>query len=122
MANLKVKDQTGTLVYLKATGAGSDVDPNITETLETNSAAIKTALELIDNPMQVLGGGTESGALRVTVASDSTGVLPITGTVTANLSATDNTVLDNIDTSLNNIEAAVSGTEMQVDVATIHSR
>lgn len=40
----------------------------------------------------------------------------ITGTVTANLSATDNAVLDNIDTSLNNIEAAVSGSEMQVDV------
>ena len=54
----------------------------------------------------VTGGGTETGALRVTVANNSTGVLSVDdngnsltvdGTVTANLSATDNAVLDNID-------------------------
>ena len=53
----------------------------------------------------VLGGGTESGALRVTIASDSTGLISVDdnggsitvdGTVTANLSATDNAVLDAI--------------------------
>lgn len=59
-------------------------------------------------PLNVVGGGTEAVALRVTIANDSTGVVSIDdnggsitvdGTVTANLSATDNTVLDNIDTA-----------------------
>jgi len=58
------------------------------------------------------GGGTESGALRVTIANDSTGVLSVDdgggaltvdGTVTANLSATDNAVLDTIDATLDNM-------------------
>ncbi len=56
----------------------------------------------------VVGGGVEATALRVTIANDSTGVvsvddgggsLTIDGTVTANLGATDNGVLDNIDTN-----------------------
>lgn len=59
-----------------------------------------------------VGNGTAAGALRVTVASDTTGVLSVDdnggtltvdGTVTANLSATDNAVLDNIDTNTTNI-------------------
>ena len=71
-----------------------------------------------------IGAGTEAAALRVTLATDSTGVVSIDdnggaitvdGTVTANLSATDNAVLDNIQTSVDTIAAAVS-TEMQVDV------
>jgi hypothetical protein len=79
-------------------------------------------------PLNVVGSGTEAAALRVTMASDSTGVLSIDdnggsitidGTVTANLSATDNAVLDNIDTNVSTIAGAVSGTEMQVDVITI---
>ena len=86
-----------------------------------------------------IGGGTEAAALRVTIANDSTGVvsvddgggaLTVDGTVTANLSATDNAVLDAIDAVLDTIkvdteeiegavetiEGAVSGSEMQVDV------
>lgn len=55
------------------------------------------------------GGGVEAAALRVTLASDSTGVLSVDdngasltvdGTVTANLSATDNAVLDAIAASV----------------------
>lgn len=55
-----------------------------------------------------VGGGTETGALRVTIANNSTGVLSVDdnggsltvdGTVTANLSATDNAVLDVIETN-----------------------
>lgn len=87
----------------------------------------------------VVGGGTETGALRVTLANNSTGVLSVDdnggsltvdGTVTANLSATDNAVLDSIDTStqgiladtaaiqaaVETIDNAISGSEMQVDV------
>jgi len=86
-----------------------------------------------------IGGGTQATALRVTIASDSSGVvsiddnsgsLTVDGTVTANLSATDNAVLDAIDAVLDTIkvdteeiegavetiEGAVSGSEMQVDV------
>lgn len=57
-------------------------------------------------PLSTTGGGTEATALRVTIANDSTGVVSIDdnggvitvdGTVTANLSATDNAVLDSID-------------------------
>ena len=47
-----------------------------------------------------IGAGTEAAALRVTVATDSTGVLTVDGTVTANLSATDNAVLDSAVTAL----------------------
>lgn len=56
------------------------------------------------------GGGVEAAALRVTIASDSTGVvsvddnggsLTVDGTVTANLSATDNAVLDTIASTVN---------------------
>lgn len=51
----------------------------------------------VDNAaLSVTGGGVESGALRVTIANDSTGVVTVDGTVTANLSATDNAVLDTI--------------------------
>ena len=73
----------------------------------------------------VTGGGVEASALRVTLASDSTGLvsvddnggsLTVDGTVTANLSATDNAVLDSIQTAVELIDNAISGTEMQVDV------
>lgn len=64
----------------------------------------------VDNAqLSVVGTGTEAAALRVTIASDSTGLLSVDdnngsltvdGTVTANLSATDNAVLDAIAASL----------------------
>src|SRR3990167_6447568 len=44
---------------------------------------------------------------------------PISGTLTANLSATDNAVLDAIEVDTTAIAGAVSGTEMQVDVITM---
>jgi hypothetical protein len=76
-------------------------------------------------PLNLTGGGVEASALRVTIANDSTGVISIDdggnvitvdGTVTANLSATDNAVLDNIQTAVELIDNAISGSEMQVDV------
>lgn len=52
-----------------------------------------------------------------TVTVDGSGVTqPVSGTVTANLSATDNTVLDNIDTNTTGLAGTVSGSELQVDV------
>lgn len=62
------------------------------------------------------GNGTAANALRVTVASDSTGVLSVDdnggsltvdGTVTANLSATDNAVLDNIVANTVNLQNCI---------------
>jgi len=48
--------------------------------------------------------------------SDAGGTLTVDGTVTANLSATDNAVLDSIQAAVEIIDNAISGTEMQVDV------
>lgn len=74
----------------------------------------------VDNAtISVVGSGTEATAQRVTIATDSTGVLSvddngssltIDGTVTANLGATDNAVLDAIAASTAAIETAVEGT------------
>lgn len=79
-----------------------------------------TDIETNTNFGAVVGGGTEATALRVTIANDSTGVVSIDdnggsitvdGTVTANLSATDNAVLDTIDAVLDTINAKlVTGT------------
>ena len=68
-------------------------------------------------PVEV-GGGLEANALRVTLASDSTGQVTIDGTVTANLSAEDNSVLDAIQAAVEIIDNAIAGTEMRVDVIT----
>lgn len=86
---------------------------------ETTLASALTALQVIDNivsgseaqvdvvtvpaPLSTTGGGTEATALRVTIASDSTGVVSIDdngaaitvdGTVTANLAAGTNNIGD----------------------------
>lgn len=48
--------------------------------------------------------------------NDGGNVITVDGTVTANLSSTDNTVLDNIQAAVETIDNAISGSEMQVDV------
>jgi hypothetical protein len=65
-----------------------------------------------------------TAGLKVDLGADND--VTVTGTVTANLSATDNTVLDNIDTStaaiktaVEIIDNAIAGNEMQVDVITM---
>ena len=79
---------------------------NINATLEAASVNIGDVdILTVPAPLNLTGGGTESSALRVTLANDSTGVLSIDdnggsltidGTVVANLSPTDNLVLDTI--------------------------
>lgn len=77
--------------------------------------ALLTTIDADTSNLSVVGGGTEASAIRVTIANNSTGVLSVDdngstlsvddgggvltvdGTVTANLSATDNAVLDSID-------------------------
>lgn len=101
-------------------------------TIDGDTGAIKTAVELLDNAVDgnylntnlnlagvdaPIGAGTEAGVLRVTIANDSTGVVSIDdnggvitvdGTITANLSATDNAVLDTIDAVLDTINAKLA--------------
>ena len=55
MANLLVKDGATVSKYLKTSGAGSDIDPHVPEHLESNSAAIKAAVEAMSTA--VAGGG-----------------------------------------------------------------
>lgn len=75
-----------------------------------------------------IGGGVEAGALRVTVASDSTGVLSVDdnggaltvdGTVTANLSATDNAVLDALVVDTGEIQVAVEAINTKLATGTV---
>lgn len=100
---------TGTVTISGTVTANAGTNLNTSAlALETTATSIKTAVEIIDNaiagtemqvdvltvpaPLSTTGGGTEATALRVTVASDSTGVLSvddnggsltIDGTVTA---------------------------------------
>ncbi len=70
------------------------------------------------NPTNPNGQATMANSEPVVIASDQSAV-PVSGTVTANLSATDNAVLDAIEVDTTVIAGAVSGTEMQVDVITL---
>lgn len=131
-------------------------DNAVLDQIELNQDAQTALLTTIDadtSNLSVVGGGAEATALRVTIANNSTGVLSVDdnggaltvdGTVTANLSATDNAVLDDIAadtesikgytdgiedllttidadtsamvTSLGTLDNTVSGSEIQVDV------
>lgn len=55
-----------------------------------------------------------TAGLKVDLGSDND--VTVTGTVTANLSATDNAVLDAIEADTTTLAGAVAGTEMQVDI------
>lgn len=108
MANLVVKDGAAASKYLKASGAGDNGDPHIPEHLETNSAAIKAAVETIDNAI----AGNE---MQVDVV---TSALPSGAATSANQSAA-NIVLSAIQTAVEALDNAVAGNELQVDVLTL---
>ena len=137
-------DSTG-LISIDDNGGAITVDGTITANLGTvdNAVldAIQAAVEVLDNivsgseaqvdvltvpaPLSVVGGGTEAAAIRVTIANNSTGLISIDdggntitidGTVTANLSATDNAVLDAIQAAVEIIDNSIAGSETQVDV------
>lgn len=111
--------------------AGTDGDYAPLQVSDTG-ALYADISELAGNAIALNNGAATAGTLRVTIASDSTGVLSIDdnsgsitvdGTVTASLGATDNAVLDSIDAAAAAIQAAVeviddaiSGSEMQVDL------
>lgn len=101
-------------------GGSITVDGTVTANLSATDNAVLDTIETNTDFGAVVGGGAEATALRVTLANDSTGLvsvddgggsLTVDGTVTANLSATDNAVLDTIDAVLDTINAKlVSGT------------
>ena len=96
MANIQAKDATGTNVFLKATGAGTDLDPFIKDltVTEANSGTINTNIAAI-------AGAVSGSEFQVDVVT-----LP--GTTQTDIGAirTASELLDNI----------VSGSEAQVDI------
>ena len=117
-------------------GGSLTVDNSGTFVVQIDGDAL-TALQLIDDAVAAEGDALGKGVLlqgddgtdRTNVLVDTSGHLQVdvltvptttvTGTVTANLSATDNAVLDNIQTAVETIDNAISGNEMQVDVITM---
>ncbi len=80
VAALPTGSNTIGVVDLGATdNAVLDTIDAVLDTIKVDTEAIETAVEL-----QVYGGGTEAAAQRVTIANDSTGVVTVDGTVTAN--------------------------------------
>lgn len=132
MANLAVVNATGSTVYLRATGAGSNGDPHIPEQAVTgpltdtelraspvavslSSAPLPTGAATAANQATIIGyvDGIEAalaGTLAVSAAA-----LPLpTGAATGAKQDTGNT-------SLATLAGAVAGTEVQVDVLTLPS-
>ncbi len=69
MANLPVKRADGTTVYMKATGTGAD-DANafVVQHLETNSAAMLTSLQLLDDMMVTDNAAFTDGTTKLGMA------------------------------------------------------
>lgn len=130
VANKLAVNVGGAASVIGAANSGVDIGD-----VTVNNAAGASAVNIQDggNALTVdwagtappIGAGLEATALRVTLATDSTGLvsvddnagsLTVDGTVTANLSATDNAVLDAIEVDTTTLAGAVAGTEMQVDV------
>lgn len=101
-------------------GANNDVTVTGTVDLGATDNAVLDQIDSNTDYGAVTGGGVEASALRVTLANDSTGVLSVDdnggsltvdGTVTANLGATDNAVLDQIETNTSYGDNTGGGTE-----------
>jgi hypothetical protein len=114
---------------LRVTGGGGGTEYVVdaaAPAAPTGSAGLMERDDALSALTEVEGDWTNmranaNGALWVkhdgTVTVDGSGVTqPVSGTVTANLSATDNAVLDAIEVDTTTIAGAVAGTEMQVDV------
>jgi hypothetical protein len=82
----------------------------------TSYRALHANLRASDGTEVPTGGGVEADALRVTVASDSTGVLTVDGTVTETNSAAILADTANMDTNLGTLAGAVAAGQMQVDI------
>lgn len=102
--NVTIDNAAGvSAVNIQDGGNSITVDGTITE---TNSAAILADTANIDTNVGTIAGAVSGTEMQVDIVSsaavpvtDNGGSLTVDGTVTANLSATDNAVLDNIDTN-----------------------
>lgn len=70
MANIQVKDATGTTVYLKATGAGSNGDPFVPTNATTATMTGNVAHDAADSGNPVKNGGRARTTNITAVASD----------------------------------------------------
>jgi len=103
------------------------VSGTVTANLSATDNAVLDAIETTNNAIQSAVEGTLTvGSHAVTNAGTFAVQAACSGTVTANLGATDNAVLDDIAQKLGDIETAVqildnaiSGNEMQVDIVSI---
>jgi hypothetical protein len=119
---VSVDDGGGTLtVDGTVTAELSATDNGVLDTIATNTGASLTDTELRATPVPV--SGTLTGITNDVSIDDGGNTITVDGEVTANLGATDNAVLDSIDSDTSDIKTAVEildnaidGTEMQVDV------
>lgn len=112
-------------VTVDGSGVTQPVSGTVTANLGATDNAVLDNIDTNTDYGQVVGGGAEATALRVTIANDSTGVVSIDdnggaitvdGTVTETNSAAILADTASMDTNLGTVAGAVSGTEMQVDV------
>ena len=102
------------------------VDGSATDVSDTNPLPVDDAggsLTVDNAALSVVGGGVEATAMRVTIASDSTGVLSVDDNGAALTVDNAGTFAVQVTgaalTALQLIDDAISGTEMQVDVLTM---
>ena len=107
--------QAGTALVRENDGTNSE-----TVLFDVDSGAGSQHVQGVSLRKAASGGSAEYGTSTDPFRTDPTGTTtqPVSGTVTANLSATDNAVLDAIEADTTTLAGAVAGTEMQVDVLT----
>lgn len=117
---------TGTVTIDGTVDLGA-TDNAVLDSILTAVEAVRTAVEATLAISGTVDLGATDNAVLDTIATNTGAALtdtelratpvPVSGTVTANLSATDNAVLDAIQAAVEIIDNAISGTEMQVDIA-----
>lgn len=117
-------DDNGSTISIDDGGSSITVDGSVTASLASGTNNIGDVDVLtVPAPLNVTGTGTESSALRVTIATDSTGVLSVDdngasltvdGTVASTQSGTWS--IRNQDGSGNNLTSALRGTERALSV------
>ena len=117
-------DDNGSTISIDDGGSSITVDGSVTASLASGTNNIGDVDVLtVPAPLNVTGTGTESSALRVTIATDSTGVLSVDdngasltvdGTVASTQSGTWS--IRNQDGSGNNLTSAARGSERALSV------
>lgn len=69
MANTKFRDSDGSILYRKSSGAGTDLDPRVSEFLESNSAAVLAAAQAIQAAAEILDNIVSGSEAQVDVVA-----------------------------------------------------